>query len=263
MLIPDKIKTFTGSRSFELDTIGKSGSQVLRFEDMVLKIQNNNEESKNELEMMTWLSKRLSVPSVLCAEINNQIQYLLMSRVPGEMSCSEHLLQTPEKLVKLLAEGLKTMWDVDITGCPCDNSIDNKLKAAAFLVQNNRCSMEDVEPDTYGPDGFESPAELLCWLEEHKPQEDIVFSHGDFCLPNIFICEGKISGFIDLGRSGTADRYQDIALCYRSLRDNLSGRYSQEGPKKNNFDPMQLFEELNIVPDWDKMKFYMLLDELF
>ncbi len=45
---------------------------------------------------------------------------------------------------------------------------------------------------------------------------------GAYCLPNIFMKDNKVSGYIDLGRGGLADKYQDIALCYRSLLHNYS-----------------------------------------
>ncbi len=73
--------------------------------------------------------------------------------------------------------------------------------------------------------------------------------------------DGKISGFLDLGKAGLADRYQDIALCYRSLQNNCSGAYG--GKSYPAFDPDLLFEELGIQPDWEKIKYYILLDELF
>ena len=45
--------------------------------------------------------------------------------------------------------------------------------------------------------------------------------HGDFCLPNILVNDGKISGFIDLGDSGIGDPWRDYAWCIWSLRYNL------------------------------------------
>lgn len=128
-------------------------------------------------------------------------------------------------------------------------------------VRNKTYNTEDAEQGTYGDSGFESPEALLSWLKDHQPNEDLVFSHGDFCLPNIFINQNRISAFIDLGRSGIADRYQDIALCYRSLKHNFSGVYS--GIAYPGFDPEMLFDELEITPDYDKIHYYILLDEVF
>lgn len=65
--------------------------------------------------------------------------------------------------------------------------------------------------------------------------------------------DNRISGFIDLGRSGKADKWYDIAFCVRSIRDN----YREEKYVKLFFDL------LGIEPDWEKIKYYILLDELF
>ena len=88
-----------------------------------------------------------------------------------------------------------------------------------------------------------------------------MLSHGDFCLPNIFINNDKISGFIDLGRIGIGDKWNDIALCYRSLKWNAQGRYGGNGYPKLN--PDMLFDALEIEPNYEKIEYYTLLDELF
>lgn len=261
MNIPDKIKEIIKDKSYSIDKIGKSTSQVICFDDMVLKIERESEESDNENKMMVWLDNKLPVPKVLYSEKQDGVNYLLMSRIRGEMACSPNLLANPNRLVKLLADGLRMLWKVDISKCPSNNSIDNKLRLAANLVSNNLCDTENVEPTTYGEHGFENPEKLLQWLNENKPQEELVFSHGDYCLPNIFINNDRISGFVDLGRSGIADIYQDIALCYRSLQHNYHGKYAEK--VYDGFDAKILFEILGIEPDWDKIKWYILLDELF
>lgn len=259
--LPDSIKEIIGHRPYTIDTIGMSNSQVVCFDDMVLKIEKQREESDNEHQMMAWLNDKLPVPKILCWAKENGINYLLMSRMCGEMSCTTEMLENPKRLVKLLAEGLRMLWRVDVSSCPYNNSINNKLKSAEVRILNGLCSMEDAEPETYGANGFDNPAQLLQWLKDNKPVEELFFSHGDYCLPNIFIKENKINGFIDLGRSGVADKYQDIALCYRSLKYNFAGAYG--GKVYEDFDATILFDQLNIVPDWDKIKYYILLDELF
>jgi len=93
------------------------------------------------------------------------------------------------------------------------------------------------------------------------PEEEQVLSHGDFCLPNVFGMKERVSGYIDLGKMGIADKWCDIALCYRSMSHNYSGRY--HGRSYTDFDDLLLFRELGIEPDWEKIRYYILLDELF
>lgn len=261
MRIPESIQRIVGDRPYSVDTVGRSNSQVICFTDMVLKIEQKSEESDHEHRMLAWLAGKLPVPNILCSDYERESNYLLMSKVDGEMSCSETILEQPEELVRLLVEGLGLLWAVDTAACPYENGLDQKLKLAEWRIRQNLCSMEDAEPETYGKNGFQSPGELLQWLKEHRPAEERVFSHGDYCLPNIFINQNRIAGFIDVGRSGVADRYQDLALCYRSLQHNFDGAYG--GKVYPGFDAAILFDALQQTPDWDKVRYYILLDELF
>lgn len=184
-----------------------------------------------------------------------------MTRVQGKMSCDEEYMKDPMKLTELLAGALKLLWHIDVTECPCIWNIDRKLEMAEYQVENNMVDTQNVEPDTYGENGFASPKELFQWLVENKPNEELVLSHGDFCLPNIMFEGKELKGYIDLGRMGVADRWQDIALCYRSLLHNYDGKYG--GKKYEGFYPEMLFERLGIEPDMEKIRYYILLDELF
>ena len=201
--IPTAIQQLIGTRPYYIDDIGKSSSQVICFDDMILKIQECSEESENELRMMKWLQGKLPVPCILQEEKVDKIQYLLMSRMPGEMSCAESYMDREDALTGLLAEGLKMLWSVDITDCPYNNTLEQKLRQARNRVEQGLCDM----------------------------------------------------------RCGVADRYQDIALCYRSLLNNYSGAYG--GKVYPTFHPERLFEELGLAPDWEKVRYYILLDELF
>ncbi len=257
--IPDKIKRMLHSE-YTTNQIGMSSASVLMFRDCVLKIQEIGDESRREAQIMEWLKGKLPVPEVLCYEEQGQKSYLLMSRVPGDMVCEGEYRENPERLTAVLAEGLHMLWQIDMADCRFDSSIEKKLQMAVRQVRLGLVDLDHVEPETFGEGGFQNPEELLDWLIQNKPEEEYVLSHGDFCLPNIFAENGRISGFIDLGRMGYADKYQDIALCYRSLKHNIEGKY---GGMWESFDPDVLFDALKIKPDWDKVRYYILLDELF
>ncbi|HAR4105986.1 TPA: phosphotransferase [Staphylococcus aureus] len=91
------------------------------------------------------------------------------------------------------------------------------------------------------------------YLKSYQDEEELVFSHGDLGDSNIFVKDGKVSGFIDLGRSGRADKWYDIAFCVRSIREDIGEEQYVE----------LFFDLLGIKPDWEKIKYYILLDELF
>lgn len=260
--LPEKIKKFTDGQRHETDSVGMSRARVLLFERMVLKVERESEETLHEAQALKWLGGRLPVPELICHERQEEMSYLLMSRLPGAMACDELLMEDPEKLTAVLAAGLEMLWQVEAADCPFDCGLDQKLAMARYQVEHDLVEVDDAEADTFGEGRFRDPRDLLSWLEENRPPEDPVFSHGDYCLPNIFVKDAGISGFIDLGKAGVADRYQDIALCYRSLEHNYRGKYRGE-KNVGGFRPERLFDYLGIEPDWEKIRYYILLDELF
>ncbi|EPX1481041.1 phosphotransferase [Campylobacter jejuni] len=118
-----------------------------------------------------------------------------------------------------------------------------------LLMSEADVDCENWEEDT----PFKDPRELYDFLKTEKPEEELVFSHGDLGDSNIFVKDGKVSGFIDLGRSGRADKWYDIAFCVRSIREDIGEEQYVE----------LFFDLLGIKPDWEKIKYYILLDELF
>ena len=259
--IPEQINKKLGSQCPDKDTVGLSMSSVLIYPEYVLKISPSGEESSDEAAMMRWLQGKLPVPKVIEFISQGGKDYLLMEHLTGEMSCSPGMLRDPEKLVSLLASSLKMWWAVNPEGCPVDQSLDRKLQIAEKNVLSGYASTEDAQPDTYGPNSYSSPRHLLEWLKENKPEEDPTVTHGDFCLPNLFFSGDTLTGFLDLSRSGISDKWQDIALCWRSLKDNLHGRYASD-PIDEHYEDL-LFKYLEIDKDEEKLRYYILLDELF
>lgn len=259
-MFPENIAGYIKDRTYELNPTGQSGASVMIFDDMVLKIEPESADFEAMIAMLRWLEGRLPAPRVICAEKSGGMQYLLMTKAEGEMLCSESSMRDIENTVGLYAEALKMLWNTDITGCPRVIRLDDELRAARYNLEHGHMDVEDCEPETFGPGGFENPEQLLEWLENNRPQEEQVLSHGDLCMPNVFVQDGKVSCYIDIGGMGVGDKWRDIALCWRSLKHNCTGKYARE----NLGDQTELlFEKLGIAPDWEKIRYYILLDEFF
>lgn len=260
--LPDRIRALTAGKTYEENCVGMSDSRVLIFDDMVLKIQQASRETDNEYAVCRWLSQRIPTPRILAYEKQDQTAYCLMTRIAGEMACADRYMKDPKRLLAVVEKALHMLWSVDVSGCPCDQSLDVKLKVARERVERHLVDTDNVEPETFGENGFASPEELLLWLEENRPNEEPAFSHGDLSFPNILVRDDKISGFIDLGKMGVSDRWKDLAICYRSLKHNFEGAYNGGTPYPG-YTPDMLFEELHITVEPEKLNYYLLLDELF
>lgn len=260
---PKQIWDIVGNQEYTQNDVGMSDSTVLMFPEYVLKIQKHRPETDNEQKIVSVLQGKLPLPGIPVYCVEEGMAYTLMTRVSGKMLCDEEYLNAPERLLDLVAQGIRLLWSIDVADCPSKVSpLEERLKAARYRVEHGMVDLDNVEPETFGPGGFADPEELLIWLEQNRPGEDIVLTHGDFCLPNIFACGDKISGYIDLGKMGPADRWQDLAIALRSLKDNARGCYNG-GNKYFDFEPSMLLERLGIEMDEEKNRYYMLLDELF
>lgn len=249
---PHEIEKLVAGLPYREDAIGKSGSCVLLFDGMVLKIERYSELVEKQNTMLRWLEGKLPVPKLIHSEIADGMSYILMSQIYGKMSCDEEYMKQPELTVAALAEGLKMLWTVDITDCPIVNTFDDMLADAEKHLQNI--------DRTKWHGSYTTPEKQFEWLKEHKPAEDFVFSHGDYCMPNVMLENGNISGFIDLAQCGAADRWYDISLCLQSLKRNFSGFF--DGRSYEGYKPEMLFKKLEIELDEEKIRFHLLLDEL-
>lgn len=258
--LPKNLSTILDGYSCTKNNIGCSASKVYNYkkgaDSLYLKIDRSGGELRREYEILSWAKGNLPVPEIKYWAEQDDYCYMLMSEVEGYMACvcpADILYEPYENTIKLLAHGLLMLQSIDIDGCPFDNTLEKKLASALFNIENNFVDMDDWEESN----DFATPMDLYNWLVANKPPEELCLTHGDYCLPNIFIDGSKVTGFIDLGRGGIADKWQDIALCVRSIGYNL--RKLADNEKYTNL----LFVYLNIEPDWDKINYYILLDELF
>ena len=257
MNFPPSVAAVVGTSAYRQEDIGMSAASVLLFKDYVLKIRPEGGPDTGDTDVLQWLHGKLPVPEVVAHEIRDGKDWLLMTRIRGKMLSDPSVMGKPSLLLDCMAEALRRLWDVPVAGCPFDQTDCPARAEQAF--RSGRFDPLNLEPETLGPDGFKSPEALVEWLKTHQPACDRVLTHGDFCLPNVFTDGKRFTGYIDVGAAGIGDRWMDLALGWLSLKHNSDGHYGKHYP----IDPDDLFRAAGVPKDEEKLRYYLLLDELF
>ena len=257
--MPPSVADILGDQNGKLDGLGKSGAQVLLFDDYVLKIRSAGHRDTIDVKILQWLVGKAPVPQVAAHEVWNGQDWLLMTRIRGKELCSANVMNRPSLLLDCMAEALHTLWAIPVGDCPFERSVTDNLAHAENTILSGQFDPSDCEPETFGPGGFQDPTALLEWLKSNLPPQDRVVTHGDFCLPNLFTDGARFTGFIDVGNVGVNDRWMDLALGWRSLKHNSDGHYGKTYPA---VDPDDLFRAAGVPRDGERLRYYILLDEL-
>ena len=202
-----------------------------------------------ERERLDWLSGRLPVPHVLGYATENGREFLLLSEVPGIDTSSTALDMESLDVVRLLARGLRMVHEVPIRDCPFDMTLEQVIPLTERNVELGLVEVADFDSERAGG----SPGALFQVLVATRPAtEDLVFTHGDYCLPNIMVDGDRLAGFIDWGYAGVGDPYRDFVAAEYSVRRNLGEAWI----------PL-FFKEYGVEPDPEKMAVHRLLYELW
>ena len=245
---------------------GESGATVLRFDrpngtTVFLKARAIRPGTSarplfDEAERLGWMhAVGLPVPAVLQYHEWKGQEYLLTTAVPGREASAERPVEQHEAVVAALAAGMRTLHATNISACPFDQSRRVRVAAAEENVRAGAVLESDFDAVRLG----RSAADLFAELSAAKPPaEQRVFTHGDYCLPNVLLTEDRaggfrISGFVDCGNAGIADPYQDLALCARSVAYNLGEQWVPVLFARYGLDSV----------DEQKLAYYQLLDEFF
>lgn len=247
----------TAGARWERVTIGESGAAVFRltYPDTTqhyLKIAHGAlaVDLEQEMQRLVWLAQRAPVPRVVGFSQDSAASYLLMANVPGCNATDPNLMAQPAPLVELLAVGLHMLHTLPIDSCPFPHYLDDEIDRARQRMEQGLVDETDFDADRVGRRAQDLFGELLA---TRPNSEEPVFTHGDYCLPNVMLHEGQLSGFVDLGRSGIGDRYRDLALAARSISRNLGPRWIAP-----------FFHAYGLsAPDPAKLAFFQLLDEFF
>ena len=191
-------KLIEGKKIIE-NNVGESGAKVYKIENLN---QNKNSYLKiedkeaffgisHEYEVYKFLKGKIKVPEVYYYEY----PYLITNEIEG--ICSFHVKEDERlKTMRIIARAFKELHSVDIKDC-------NLYSELEWQMKNKRYSEEQLY---------------------NRLDKDYVFVHGDACLPNILIHEGKFNGFVDMGAAGIGSRYEDLAYCVWSTLYNFKDK---------------------------------------
>jgi aminoglycoside phosphotransferase len=181
---------------------------------------------RGEAARLRWArASGLPVPAVLASCRAWSAEWLLTEALPGVNATDSRLAADPQALVRLLATGLRRFHQAPVAGCPFLFTADVALAQARGRVLAGLVTPGDLHPEHehLGPEG------ALAELTRLRPDgEDLVVCHGDYCLPNVLISDGAVTGFVDLGELGVADRWWDLAVGAWSVTWNLGPGWEEE-----------------------------------
>jgi kanamycin kinase len=235
-----------------------SGDEVWRLAgrpDLYVKIgagAGDADRLTGEADRLTWLRAQ-GIPAAEVVDAGPS--WLVTRAVAGEPASAPWPERDRAAVVDALADITRRVHDLPVETCPFDRTLTRSLAAARDAAARDRIDLGDLDDERAGW----TPGQLVTELEATAPTfEELVVCHGDLSLPNLIVDPRslQVTGLIDTGRLGVADRYADLALINRSLGDD--SRNAQFGPQ---YAARFLAAYGETDPDPQRLAFYRLLDE--
>lgn len=203
----------------------------------------------HEAERMVWAAAYFPVPAVVSVEKFDAGSVLITEGLPGRDATDPLWRGDLPSLVRALGRGLAVFHQsVGEEWCPYRFDLDRALAHV-----EHRVATDDIDPAGFHPEHADlTPATALERLLSTAPDtEDLVVCHGDYCPPNLLLTDGAVTGYVDLGEVGVADRWWDIAVGGWSVVWNFGAEF--EG---------LFYESYGVAADPDRINFYRLLYDL-
>ena len=263
MKLPPELDAHLTGYALSPIRLGESGARVFRcISDQsparYLKVAAVDDDLRldDEAERLQWMKDHdLSVPAVCTYARSGRTGYLLLEEMSGLPASDPHWKPHVKNVMVALGEGMALLHRSNTHDCPFDHRLARQIEEVRRRIDAGRVDEDDFDAIRAGRRASDLFAELLSTVPE---REDLVFAHGDFSLPNIILRETQrgevqVAGFIDCGRSGVADRHQDVALAIRSIVRNFGSEWVT--PFLHAYGLPH--------PDPDTVAFFTLLDEFF
>lgn len=202
----------------------------------------------DERDRLRWAATRLTVPHVLDYGTDGENEWLLTAGIDATSAVDDTLCADPPRLVPLLADGLRQFHAAAWHDCPFDGRLDRALTLVRRRLWDGL-----GEPDyVFQRQGGLTARAALEFLERARPEpEDLVVSHGDYCVPNVLIRDWGVAGFVDLGALAVADRWRDLAVALWSVTRNMGAGWED-----------RFLETYGVARDPHKLAYYHLLYDL-
>lgn len=258
--IVDHIKAKIDFKSMLSVKGGASGAGIfiLKLEEdiMYLKTKSNDQiyEIESERKAYDWLKNKLRVPKIEFFDSIYNYDMLCVSKLDGILFDDLKDELDNEKFIDLYIRALKNMHSLDISSCKLENKIKKRLSDARKImnIESEKvvCTVYDY---VNGVEKKINKINIYRHLMANIPStEELVFTHGDYCFDNLIYNDG-VPAYIDLGRGGVADKYQDIALAVRNIHEEFGLVWVDYFIKNYGISDI----------DFRKVNYYILLDELF
>lgn len=255
--------TLTAS-GWALVTTGESGAIVLRSADGSRYAKFVTVEQQGvlqaERDRVHWATAN-GVPTaqVLDFATNSEWACLLTSAVPGvpaDRLPATALWQSWPSVTS----ALRRLHSLPTDDCPFDRGLSQMFAVADDIVGRGVTNPQFLPAAVRHVPATEVLQQLRSEQQQRLVEEeaDLVVCHGDLCLPNVIVDPAThvVTGLIDLGRLGRADRYVDIAL----LLANSRGTWTDE---TQAIAADNLFADgYGITLDATRRQFYLCLDGL-
>ena len=147
-----------------------------------------------EQARLRWISGRLSVPIVIAHDSVAAVDFLALSAISG-LPAHQATVHVPiEVISRQLGIALHTVHALPTIGCPFDDVVDKELIAAERRLRSGHIHVESFK----AANGGRHPAAVLCSLRSRLADlGEVVFTHGDYALPNVILDGGRWKGLID------------------------------------------------------------------
>jgi kanamycin kinase len=206
-------------------------------------------ELAGEAIRLRWAMRYLPVPEPLATGRDSAGSWLVTRAVAGTNAVDPRWLARPAIAAAALGRGLRRLHDT----LPVPDCRFSWRTADRIAAIDRRARRGLLDPGGWHAEHAGRPLPvLLRRLADPPPDDRLVVCHGDACAPNMLLDDAAaVTGYVDLGSLGVADRWADLAVASWSLGWNYgSGQQAA------------FFDGYGIEPDPARIDYYRLLWDL-